>query len=256
MSWPVRTRQGAPSIWAFGGGKGGVGKSLVCAGAAVELARRGQKVVVVDADLGAANLHTLLGLLHPTFTLADFFAQRGAELADFCIETGIPGLRLVSGAAAILRAAHPRPAEKRRLVDALARLDADAVLIDLGAGTHYNTLDFFNVVGHRLVVTSPEPTSIQNAYAFLKAAVFRRLELGLAGHDWVQGLLARAVQPRGAERIDSIDELVERLAARDAEVADQAQTLIDEMRPRLIINQAGPREQKRVLGALAVVCRR
>ncbi|MCA9558789.1 MAG: P-loop NTPase, partial [Myxococcales bacterium] len=168
-------------VWAFGGGKGGVGKSLVCAVVGAELARRGLRVVALDADLGAANLHTLLGVLQPARTLDDFVRDPEARLEDVCLETEVADLRLVSGAAAILRAAHPRPAERARLIDALMALDVDAVLLDLGAGTHYATLDLFNLAGTGLVVTGPEPTSIQNAYAFLKAALFRRIELG-AGH--------------------------------------------------------------------------
>ena len=140
-----------PPIWAFGGGKGGVGKSLLCAAVGVELAQRHLQVVAIDADLGAANLHTLLGLIHPPRTLTEFFADPETTLSEVCIETDVSGLRLVSGAAALLRAAHPRAAEKRRLLAGLETLDADVILIDLGAGTHYNTLDFFNLAGHRLV---------------------------------------------------------------------------------------------------------
>ena len=67
-------------VWAFGGGKGGVGKSLVCSAVATELARSGRRVVLLDADLGAANLHTLLGVVHPSATLDDFWSGRVANL--------------------------------------------------------------------------------------------------------------------------------------------------------------------------------
>ena len=76
---------------AFGGGKGGVGKSLVCASVAIELCRRNLKVIAIDADLGALNLHTLLGMLHPAKTFADFFERDGVPLSDLCLDTAIPG---------------------------------------------------------------------------------------------------------------------------------------------------------------------
>lgn len=247
----------AMRVWAFGGGKGGVGKSLVCAVVGAELARRGLRVVAVDADLGAANLHTLLGVLQPARTLDDFVRDPEARLEDVCLETEVANLRLVSGAAAILRAAHPRPAERDRLVEALLHLDADVVLLDLGAGTHYATLDLFNLAGTGLVVTGPEPTSIQNAYAFLKAALFRRIELG-AGHlPSVRAGLARVVRPRDAEeRLDAVGALIEALRAGDAEAGEAVAALVADQRARLVVNQGTAREERRVLGALRVVCQR
>ena len=93
-----------PQIWAFAGGKGGVGKSLVCASVAVDLARRGFRVVAVDADLGAANLHTLLGLLHPPRNISEYFQSSGVRLEDTCLDTRVDNLKLLSGASAILEA--------------------------------------------------------------------------------------------------------------------------------------------------------
>lgn len=245
-----------PPVWAFGGGKGGVGKSLVCAAVGSALARRGQRVVALDLDLGAANLHTLLGVLHPPHTLDDFLSGREGSLAAACVDTEIPGLRLVSGAAAILRSAHPRPVEKRALAEAFLGLDADVLLIDLGAGTQYNTLDFFNLAGVGVAVTSPEPTSIQNAYAFLKAALFRRVESALGEYPWISELLLRAAQPRGEGRLESVGALVRAIGSRDETAAEQARTVLEDFRGRLVINQAGPREERRVLRSLNVVSRR
>jgi flagellar biosynthesis protein FlhG len=246
----------ASQVWAFGGGKGGVGKSLVCSAVGTVLARRGRRVVALDADLGAANLHTLLGVLHPDRTLDDFFTGRFESLVDLCLPTDVDGLTLISGAAAILRSAHPRPAEKLRLARALLELDADHVLIDLGAGTHYNTLDFFNLAGEGVVVTDPEPTSVQNAYAFLKASLFRSLERALVGHAEGRALVQRAVRPRAAGEVETVGGLLAALTALDPEAGAVARRLREDFRAGLVVNQAGPREVKRVVGALGVVCRR
>ncbi len=247
----------AERVWAFGGGKGGVGKSLVCAIVGAELARRGLRVVALDADLGAANLHTLLGLLQPARTLSDFVLGRAHTLDEVCLDTEVPGLRLISGAAGILRAAHPRPTEKERLIDAVLGLDVDVVLIDLGAGTHYTTLDFFNLAGLGLVVTGPEPTSIQNAYAFLKSALFRRIELGCGHEAVVRAALARVMQPRDAtERLDAVGPLIEAVRAADPAIADAVAALVADFRAQVVINQANEREERRVLGALRLVCHR
>src|SRR6185436_2717846 len=85
-------------IWSVGGGKGGIGKSLLTASLGWQLAQLGKRVVLVDADLGGANLHPCLGLQNPKRTLGDFIQRRVAQIEDVAVETGQPGLRLVSGA--------------------------------------------------------------------------------------------------------------------------------------------------------------
>jgi flagellar biosynthesis protein FlhG len=85
---PMRNR-----LWAVGGGKGGVGKSLVSLLVADGLARRGVDVVLVDADLGGSNLHTLLGIRHPSVTIGDFIERRVARLDDVAQPTSTPRRR-------------------------------------------------------------------------------------------------------------------------------------------------------------------
>ncbi len=245
-----------PLVWAFAGGKGGVGKSLVCASTAIELARRRLRVVAVDCDLGAANLHTLLGLLHPEKTLVDFFGDPEPSLQGVLLPTQVPGLSLISGAGALLESAHPNPAKHRALVSALLNLDADVVILDLGAGAHYPTLDYFALSGQRILVTGPEPTAIQNAYGFLKAAVYRRLELGIGRDPAIRHLLRRATQHRGSGRLETLDDLMGAIAAERPEYRGEASRLVSRTAPRLVINQASPADEKRVHGALGVVCGR
>src|SRR5690349_22896836 len=84
-------------IWSMGGGKGGIGKSLLTASLGWQLARMGKRVVLVDADLGGANLHTCLGLSTPPLTLGDFICRRAEKIEDVLVETGVPGLGLISG---------------------------------------------------------------------------------------------------------------------------------------------------------------
>jgi flagellar biosynthesis protein FlhG len=243
-------------VLAFGGGKGGVGKSLVCSAVATALAQRGLSVVALDADLGAANLHTLLGLVHPSATLDDFFTGRVARLDEICLPTDIDGLRVISGAAAILRAANPRRRERERLLMAFFELDADVLLLDLGAGTHSNTLDLFNLAGEGLIVTGTEPTAIQNAYAFIKAALFQGLTQVFHGEPEARALVERAVLARGPERIESVERLLSALDERSPAWAERAAAHVASMQIRLVVNQAAPRDARRVLGAIGVVCQR
>jgi len=168
-------------IVAVGGGKGGVGKSLVSTNLAVALARAGAKVVMLDADLGAPNLHTMFGIMRPQRTVEDFLSGRNATLDEVALATPIPGLRLIAGAEGALGSAHPTFQSKQKLLGELARLPVDCLLIDVGAGVDLDTIDFFNAADTRLVVMVPEITSLQNGYAFLKIALFRRLQRAAAG---------------------------------------------------------------------------
>src|SRR3569833_2571519 len=103
MSNPARVGR----IVAVGGGKGGVGKSLVSTNLAVALARTGAKVVMLDADLGAPNLHTMFGIMRPQRTVEDFLSGRSATLDEVALATPIPGLRLIAGAEGARGAARP-----------------------------------------------------------------------------------------------------------------------------------------------------
>ncbi len=174
----------ARHIVSVGGGKGGVGKSVVAANLAVAMAQEGHRVALVDGDLGAANLHTLFGLTQPGPTLQDFVDHHLDSLEAARVETGVRRLTLVRGANAVFGAANPTHGSKQRLLRHVAALDADVVVIDVGAGTAFNQLDLFDLADRRLVVLTPQLTSVENAYGFVKAAVFRTLAPVLKAHGF------------------------------------------------------------------------
>lgn len=163
-------------IISVGGGKGGIGKSFVSASIAINLAQRGFKVALVDLDLGAANLHTCLGIPHPATGLFDFVSGKVDRLEDVGVSGGVNGLTLFGGGQEFWQQVKPHPSQKIKLITKLQKLPFDYVLLDLGAGTHTNTLDFFIFSHSGILVVVPEPTSIENAYVFLKSVLFRKLQ--------------------------------------------------------------------------------
>jgi flagellar biosynthesis protein FlhG len=170
-------------VVAVGGGKGGVGKSLVTANLATSFARLGLRTIVFDADLNAPNLHTLFGIERPERTLEDFLDGTFASLGEVMLDGGVAGLQLICGSPQATLGGIARDAEaRRRLIKALARLDTDCLLIDVGAGLDHTSLDFFNAGDLRLLVLTPEITSLQNGYSFLKMAMYRRLQRFVAHH--------------------------------------------------------------------------
>jgi flagellar biosynthesis protein FlhG len=234
---PARGRPasgGARRVISIGGGKGGIGKSLISANLGIELARRGQRVVLVDADLGGANLHTTLGLELPRRTLSDFIERKVAKIDDVVTPTGIPNLGLVSGALDHLDAANPKHAQKMRFLRHVQQLDVDYAILDLGAGTHSNVLDFFLVSDHGVLVLVPEPTAVENAYRFVKAAFWRRMR-NVAQVFGYESLL-KSLMASGTFR--SPVELVATLTKRDPEAGANLARQLATFRPRLLVNQA------------------
>lgn len=162
-------------IWAIGGGKGGVGKSFVAGNLGILLAHRGFRVILADLDLGGANLHTWLGVNTPEQGVSEFVDRQVEQIHELLIPTSIPQLRLISGARDGVEIANLKHTQKMRFLMALKRLDTDFIIMDLGAGTAYNTIDFFLLAEKQLMVVIPEPTSIENAYRFLKNSFYRKL---------------------------------------------------------------------------------
>ena len=159
----------------------------------------------MDADLGGANLHTCLGMEQVEGGLGDFIEHRVAKLEDVLLPTGVPNLSLVSGASDQLDIANPKHQQKLRLLRSVQNLDADYAILDIGSGTSFNVLDFFLVADHGILTLIPEPTSVENAYRFLKAAFYRRLKAvekvyGIERHPGVGSAVGvgRLAGPAGA----------------------------------------------------------
>ncbi|HVP67788.1 MAG TPA: P-loop NTPase [Anaeromyxobacteraceae bacterium] len=249
---PVRMGTRARRVLAVGGGKGGIGKSLISANLGIELARRGRRVVLVDADLGGANLHTCLGIDQPRRTLSDFIDHRLENIEEVAAPTGIANLSLVSGAMDQLQVANPRYAQKMRLLRQVQTMDVDYAILDLGAGTHLNTLDFFLVSDHGLLVLVPEPTAIENAYRFVKAAFWRRLR-NVATVFGSEPLLRQLIHEG---RFRSPLEIVQAIAERDSEVGEHLAQQMLAFRPRLVVNQVRTAQDVEIGGAVVTAWRR
>jgi flagellar biosynthesis protein FlhG len=223
-------------IHAVGGGKGGSGKSFIAANIGVSLSRRGQRVIMVDTDLGGANLHTLLGLAPPRATLDDFINRRVDSIRDVIAKTDIPNLGLVIGARDSLNAANPKIHQKLKIIRHIQNLDGDYVIVDLGAGNSFNVLDFFLVSNEGILVITPEPTSVENAYRFIKSAFYRKVRK-LAAQPDVRRIIEIAMDQKNTKGIRTPIDLVAVVASTDRAMGDVLGHELDCFRPRLIINQ-------------------
>ncbi|MFH1130950.1 MAG: AAA family ATPase [Pseudomonadota bacterium] len=219
-------------IIAVGGGKGGVGKSLICANLCVAMAQAGQKVVLIDGDLGAANLHTMFGLVRSEKTILDFLSRGVEDLAETQVATEVPNLSLIPGAGAVPGVANINFGQKQRLLRHIRGLKTDVVVVDVGAGTSFNVVDLFDVADFRLVVVTPQVPAMVNAYAFIKAAVYRVITKILKQAKQEQ-VLASGLSAAETERVG---ELLNRVSQKDAALAVRIQASLDHFGARVIGN--------------------
>lgn len=217
-------------------GKGGVGKSVFATNLGVALAELGKTVILVDLDFGGSNLHTLLGIKNRHAGLGGLVYRTETHIESLVVETGIPRLFFIPGDTLLPGTANLEFFTKRKIMRELAALPADYVIMDLGAGSSYNVVDFFLCSASGLIVTVPEITAVLNAYSFLKTALFRAL--------------FRSFPPKGPERktiidfvskkIEGTDESFKTLEARliqaFPETAAAAVSQIEQLYPRVVLN--------------------
>ncbi len=239
----------------IGGGKGGVGKTFLVANLASTLARLGYRVVAVDGDLEGANLHTCLGVGRPRRSLADFVAHREDDLAKLVVDTPIPNLQMIAATHGNLALAQPGHSRRVELARGLRQLQADFVLVDLGAGIHPAVMDYFMIGEDGVVVIAPEPTSVENAYAFMKAAFYRRLRLAMISHD-VRKVVSMAMDERNERGIRTPFDLLREIEALDSSEGARFAATIRAFRPRLIVNEVRTAQDIRLGFSIRSVCRK
>ncbi|MDH5427935.1 MAG: P-loop NTPase [Nitrospirota bacterium] len=226
-----------PTIISVASGKGGVGKSMVVSNLGLLLARQGQRVILVDMDIGGANLHILFGMFHPPTTLTDFFTNRLTNLEDLAHPLANPlPLRLIPGTGETLITANLQHAKKKRLIRHLQKLDADIILVDVGAGTSYHALDFFLLADHFLAVATPDPTSVLDLYRFIKLAAIRKVLTAFLARDPV----AEALLSQDFHSITEVLEAVGRTSESGVALAQQA---LQGFQPALILNRMTPKSR-------------
>lgn len=255
MSLPTSFPQAQNHIWAIGGGKGGIGKSFISSSLAICLSKLGKKVTLVDLDLGSANLHTVLGIKAPQQTLSDFIKGRAQTLNEVLVETEIPGLSFISGFNDSLDVANASRAQIDRVISSLRALPTPYVILDLGAGTSDHTLDFFLAADQKIVAVTPEPTSIENAYRFMKSSFYRKLkqaeeELGI--HDIVEA----AMDGRAQNGIRSPADLIAHLKANNPSIVTRLEDEFSHFHTHILLNQIRTRGDIEIGHSMKSVCRK
>jgi len=240
-------------ILSLASGKGGVGKSVLSANLAWLLAETGKRVVLADLDLGGTNLHTVLGFKNTNPGIGAFIDNKDAHLSDLLIPTGNSLLQFLPGDGLLPGAANLPFLRKLRILKELASLDTDIVVMDLGAGSSYNTVDLF-LGGHAgFVVTTPEPTALLNAYGFIKTCLFRLLSGSVPAKHPLRADVRKhfcSTSGDGHENEDhaGISKFLDYAATIDPQKAAVMKARAQAFSPRIVIN-AGKELEEIKLGA-------
>ncbi|MDR2758459.1 MAG: MinD/ParA family protein [Spirochaetaceae bacterium] len=160
-------------------GKGGVGKTNMSVNMALAYARLGKKVVVMDADLGLANVNVMLNMV-PKFNLYHVIRKQ-KTMKEILLETEY-GISIVAGASGFSKIANLSETERQNFINELDTLsNADIIIIDTSAGVSSNVLDFIAAADDAVIITTPEPTAITDAYGIIKiiATEIDNLNMGL-----------------------------------------------------------------------------
>ncbi|HOQ93462.1 MAG TPA: P-loop NTPase [Treponemataceae bacterium] len=216
-------------------GKGGVGKSLVAANLAIALGKAGKKVIIADLDLGASNLHLVLGQQAPKAGLGTYLSG-GIDFSAIILDTNYENVQFIPGDAEIPGLTAMKISQKNDIIKKLQNLDTDFLIVDLGAGTHTSILDFFLLSPQGIIVTSPTVTATLDAYLFLKNAVFRLMynsfKKNSKAYKFLESLKSDA---HSLQRI-YIPKLIDTLMQVDPQSTEVFRRRIARFKPRLILN--------------------
>jgi len=242
-------------ILAIGGGKGGTGKSLITASIGICLADRGNGVLLIDADLGTANLHTFLGLEPPKLGLSDFVSKKESTISGIITKTEINNLKLISGAKDMIGIANLSYGQKVKVLNNIKKLNYRYILLDLGPGTSFNILDFFLISHCGILITSPEPTSIENTYRFTKGLLFRHLRKTIS-KKVVRSLIDNGIRQRNGQKFESAFDLLETIEKIEPGLGDTISSYLSTLDIKLIVNQVRTSKDRAIGQKMAIAAKK
>lgn len=240
---------------ALASGKGGVGKSVVAANLAHQLALREKTVVLVDLDWGGSNAHTLLGVPNTNPGIGQYMADKECRLTDLVIRLKTPGLSFIPGDGQAAGAANLPFVRKQKLLRELTTLEADYVVLDLAAGSHYNTVDVFLSSGLGLLVTTPEPTALLNSYSFLKTALYRLLSQSVPAKSEARAQILGYFSGRRTDTgARSLDQVIQAIQTEAPLLGEKLATARKRLKPRVLVNQLQGPEERNLGAKLRQIC--
>lgn len=233
------------NIWAVGGGKGGIGKSLVVANIGILLSRLNKKVVVVDTNLGGATLHRYLNINKPKAAFTDYVEGKVEKLGDVRTSTSFDNLKLVNGTFDQAR---------------IDQLPCEHIIIDIGAGTSSETIDSFLLSDVGILIALPEPTSVENLYSFIKASFMRVIRGYICGFSQNETDLFQMFQhyaeTKNSDFLKGTNDLLKTIKKIDSYTYCKIMEWVDNFQLKLIMNQTRETEDIELGDTIAELVRK
>lgn len=234
-------KEGAHII-AVGGGKGGVGKSMVSTMLAIVLGQMGFEVVLVDADFSGSNLYGYVNMFRPEKSMQRFIDNRSRDINSLALDSPFPHVRFLTGTPQVAAHSQALHALRQNVRKHLAQLEAHFVIIDLGAGSSFQNLDFFLMADAPVVLSTCDSLALYDAYGFIRAALFRKIQHNaLTWPDVFKKLMVCGDLTKG----ENIRTVAAFLKEHESEMPGVCRLITDETRqfsPRLLLNSVHPND--------------
>ncbi len=219
-------------------GKGGVGKTIIAANLALELAANEKRTVVIDLDLGGSNLHSALGLKNIHLGIGNYLSSRGVKFKDIVVSTKYENLRFIPGDVLVSGLTNTQFSQKKKLLQNILDLDSDYIVLDLGSGSNYHVLDFFLISNSGLIVITGQTTSILNGYSFLKNLLFRFLLRVFVSHKGISSYLKKLLREKKPNVSASMEEVLAGIMKIDREAGEKTKKYLAALQPKFVVNMA------------------
>jgi flagellar biosynthesis protein FlhG len=261
MSWTPNTAKKIPvpaaqstAIWAFGGGKGGIGKSFLTTNIAVCLSQLGHTVTLIDMDVGGANVHTCLGTQQPRLGLSDFLQGKVTDIEDLLTDGLSARLKFIAGVNDGPTLSRTHQDARNRLMSQIKKIKSDFIFLDLGAGASDFNADFFNYAHQSFVVTVPEPTSIENSYQFIRSAVYKKMRQ-IEGELGSREVFEKLMEQKQTLGIRTPNDLFKHLVRTEPQLGKTVKNELDTLNFKLLINQVRTKTDIDLGYSFKMVCR-
>lgn len=211
-------------IIAIGGGKGGVGKSVISIALGLSLSSQNKKTVLVDADYSSPSL---ANLFETTKTNFDFSGKPVSKLRFPIYHTSFPNLMLIPGYCGILGLSEYLEARQKNLLSKLLKIDADYLILDLGSDSSPLSIQLFNSADEKLIVTNPEPMSILESFSFVKSCQYQLLKDSYKNHPRIMNFITATFQKYDFKKFQLLQKLIEQSGHKN---------ILHQLHPKLILN--------------------
>lgn len=228
-------------------GKGGVGKSFLTANLSIAIAQLGHSTAVVDLDLGGSNLYTYLGIPNKYPGIGDYLKGKKVRFNDLLVRTKTLNLKYIPGDGRTPFMADIPHAQRRILLEEIKRIPARYVLLDLGSGSTFNTLNFYGITHKGIILTTSEMPSIMNSLTFLRNFMFYIILKAVKHNKEVLKILITAFQQPIKSEPLSVKSLLHKISEVDKNLSIKAHDLCRKYRPRIIINMGDSFDELKIL---------